>query len=613
MTKITALKQKISRGWGNWGRAAGLILQFALLSFLVVTIFTGCRVLHRQAIIGTAGKPPVIYFPENPTLDQREAASELADMLKLAFDFEVIPEKLINREKKERRNEKRFRFMVGFLPPKEEQAESSDDNYFYKIKRDTVYFYGGKTDSDGRNVSQENSSAGSYPAHPGLTLAVYSFLENEMGYRWLMPGRRGFYYPDSPVVLSSGKRERVEPVYLPYHRFPKEEKDLIENPFIPEELRLSARNRNRLNELRQDWLLHFGFLPAEEEYKEKKTSPDSAVSYRDDRDVFFFPGDETRLLRTEKEKLAGRIASDLFDFWNWGSADFGFYGVLITIRDRDTMFDQVMADYTAGMKSSAEPVKKYFQYWADIFNQDKKTRQKRIWSVFSEYYQPEKLRERGDFLLKALENDELSESAKFRIELLLVGHEHLRITANAHEKLLNAESNRSLMQALAQIKRLREWRERFLEIVLFDIAGLIARELEHGDLAGIHFYNLVEDLKPVGRFSSWQRQDKNELTSYVAELKIQERKEIKQSARIVIWGLAQDTKVFFNDTELKIYEGGNPAQAGSGKFEIPEEAFKNQEKQELRLRLKEEAPDFPPPCGASWLMTATENESGDSI
>ena len=132
--------------------------------------------------------PAEIILPANPLAVERYAARELAyhvekatgKRLAIAYEDEV-PAASTER-----------RFYVGATDAARragllDAPFAMDEHHFKTIGRD-FYFLGG--DKDGRTMD----NAWSATSH-GTMYAVYDFLENEMGVRWLWPGPSGEVIP----------------------------------------------------------------------------------------------------------------------------------------------------------------------------------------------------------------------------------------------------------------------------------------------------------------------------------------------------------------------------------------------------------------------------------
>lgn len=169
-------------------KSVGFIV--VLIVLMQISCTKGSFTLNRDKISTVA-----IIIPDNANSIVRFAAEELKKHLDLVFEGDIKITGLSDNNKFTKE------FYVGIKPdsfknqPKPEEA-------FYIIRKKSIYLFGG----DEINISYSDDNRGELNDRinsevlnlaynrTGSLFAVYCFLENELGIKWIKPGDEGIFY-----------------------------------------------------------------------------------------------------------------------------------------------------------------------------------------------------------------------------------------------------------------------------------------------------------------------------------------------------------------------------------------------------------------------------------
>lgn len=166
-----------------------------------------------SAVIGGGNAGISIVLPEKPTVSERFAAKELKYHLEKATGgrLEIVDEESLPSEGR--------RFFVGNVKALAgigvKYADFKVDERLLKGVGGDIYFVGGEPASFDSAMAKNprHVKAGKGFGCGGTLYAVYDFLENEMGVRWIWPGESGEIIPKREVPdLSGAERKGVEPL-----------------------------------------------------------------------------------------------------------------------------------------------------------------------------------------------------------------------------------------------------------------------------------------------------------------------------------------------------------------------------------------------------------------
>lgn len=158
------------------------------------------------ALLAKEYRGVVIVLPERPTFSEGFAAKELQYHLEKATDkiVPVLPES--------KADEGGNRFYVGNVNALTNAGcryvDFLAEERLVKGVNGDVYLVGGELPDFDRRVSTFGYKSSYGLAGGGTLYAVYDFLENEMGVRWIWPGELGEVIPRKAIPLMDGVERR---------------------------------------------------------------------------------------------------------------------------------------------------------------------------------------------------------------------------------------------------------------------------------------------------------------------------------------------------------------------------------------------------------------------
>jgi hypothetical protein len=147
-----------------------------------------------------------IVIPDSANSIQKFAAEELKKHLELAFKSDITITDNSGRKKF------KFHFYTGIVPERFKRGLKPEEAV-YIVEGNDIYIFGDdriarpyKDEKSGVEMSRELSEVLDLSfTRTGSLSAVYSFLENELGVRWIKPGNEGIFMPDHKVLTIPDK------------------------------------------------------------------------------------------------------------------------------------------------------------------------------------------------------------------------------------------------------------------------------------------------------------------------------------------------------------------------------------------------------------------------
>ncbi len=184
------------------------------------------------------GKPEaVIVVPDGGKFIPYYAARELQHHVKLATGAE-----LPIAEESKAEGLPGGRVYIGATNALKASGLGSEDlgkfGYAGHLRNDSLFFYGRDSDRpmpedmDPENFLVNNARPLCWETPVGSLLAVYDFLESELGARWIWPGSTGEFVPARKTIASEKYDAAGAPRYLSNHMMPFEEDALEQRQWL---------------------------------------------------------------------------------------------------------------------------------------------------------------------------------------------------------------------------------------------------------------------------------------------------------------------------------------------------------------------------------------------
>lgn len=160
-------------------------------------------------------KSIAIIIPDKPNSIDFFAAGELNNHLKLIFDDTVAVTDYSNRNKFKKH------FFIGIVPEGFKKKLKPEESV-YLIKKNAVYLFGDDAilkEFSAENPGELKNKMLSEALNPDLSrtgtlYALYNFLENEFGFKWIKPGDEGTFYTKSQSFTLPSKEFTWKPPLL---------------------------------------------------------------------------------------------------------------------------------------------------------------------------------------------------------------------------------------------------------------------------------------------------------------------------------------------------------------------------------------------------------------
>ncbi len=593
---------------------------------VVLVLAGGCRVLSPPVEIGTAERPPRLILPADACPSVRQAAEELASLLELAYDLSLQPEEVDDLAGIADQN-RRFCFFVGFAPPKNVPS-LREDEFGYATTGDGVYLFGRPTEAW---LSNDDISW----APPAIDLAVYRFLENEMGFRWLTLEPRGYYFPPTPSRLRRGALVTIRARLVDWPESMTEDAAPDNSGFSD----WPGNQTKRELAARRQWLRRFGVVV-------RRAPEHSVISGLKNRRELFFPGHEHRLLAEEKGKdriLSAAIMSG--GSLDWGLADFARYAAAKTLAGESADWKEMLDDFVLGMSSEpAASVRRYFEFWRDIAEEYRQKPEGALPVPIFDLYTEDRLDQSEKWLLQAQGAPGLGTSARFRLESLRLGHQHLKLSRASWAALQRATEPPDLEEARQAARQLVQARRQIGALTNIDPVRLAANEAARGDLAGTEFHRessgltgvdridswrVREHLRPAEQPTQWRQPDDIDWSAwrelqdvsfgipaeptadrwFAATPAWQEGAVSPDQLYLLVWGWIPESEVYLNGVRLSQEMPDERVTMASARLRIPADTLAEDHRQLLIIRPGESSVAVP--ARAVWLMSERTHESAN--
>lgn len=421
------------------------------------TVLNAAGDLQRHLRMFTGNKPPLIHIPEG--------------------EPDATPAE--------------YTLYVGINPNGQASAvprESARGRY--AITENVVYMWA--ADDPGKDVSQLiPSSVDTNQYYSALQGAVTAFLRNEVGCRWLAPGR-SWIMCTKTAQLQSGK-PIVAKIGGKWNPAPRTSLGL-ENAglFTP----------RQITELKQ-WYSRFGIQlsPVASLALAGRLGPlslplgDLGSAYRLARDIREKKSPDLKYVRGMPGSFMPRILED--------------YVTVRALAPVAPDLETLIKDYCAAFGPAATAVREYYSFWMTHYEEKVRPHISDLqkgsgyaepaWQAAASYLNVAKLypdsvvRESAAFLHKAAQQD-LNKVQRKRLDYLLLMHAHNEVLLAALRGIDPAEEDPDrVAQGVQKTLRLRDFRQDFEGLLGPGTAVVQRQEAELADITGVSFSALFEE------------------------------------------------------------------------------------------------------------------------
>lgn len=598
----------------------GRFLTGWLLSALATMLLGGCQAPRSGLAPGGDMKKMVICLPPSANAGESLAASELALHLRKVFGIEAP---ILHVAVVTTFDDDVFPAYIGFVP--EGVVKPAPGHGGFLVNDEAAYFYGTDLLAD-RGVTSTIAQALGPESRPATAFALYQYLEEVCGVRW--PAPKVITYPPIdpsgiPQAAGTFTPDSKRGKWMETAVAQKDAvllDDTIQAALELDEVRAGVRQLH-LNL----WLkrLRLALLQGQER-----------------EDVLFdawCPGAAEELYGN-MEPLGKAPTGNLLlrgRLLDWGLAGLMQYVLAQGLESGfEQGFDSLVSDYFNRFGPAYDDVRAYYTAWRDAYVEAAASAPMLHFDYLPSVMSIARLTELSEHLDRATGRSGLTESAKNQLDRLLMGHEQTMLMLEAHDALTRATPD-TLAAALEQVRHLVAVRSHLKSSVLVDFVQLAQSEIRACDLVGLRFLQLTVGLTPSAKVETWRGMHEFSPATDVnggLEVDVEALQEwppldlagqpgpsaeryawctalvvnpvpdhLRSKAFVVIWGLAEGARVFFNGVEMTASE---ERPVGSAKFAIPQFAFSDQPRQALLLQMPEVARVFP--CRGAWFMTVSE-------
>ncbi|MCF7855873.1 MAG: small multi-drug export protein [Candidatus Pacebacteria bacterium] len=481
-----------------------------VLTLGVVSLITAsCATYRPRVSIQVDLSNAEITVPKGASQDTMMAANELAMHLGKLGATTVPIHETIAPQKHSANLAPPYVFRVGTKPSGWKSSRHATAGSYLVTPQATYFFATTKAVEP-----TENDHAPSAEEGDGLLAAVYAFLHDECGIRWMFPGNEGIYIPEHNSLLFLQSKTTTVQACLSQRHIGAESREIAVRKTllarVTDQTGMKAETLTDAERMHRMWLR-----------RNRIASPTKPVTDAPTLSAL------VSALPSNNEHLLFRKTRDILDHPDAGIHVTGIPGgglamlrdfaLVRLLADPHANFADIARTYFEQFGTAAEQVRKYHRYWRDFYRttiasplsdklqNEPKDRSRAFLEGCHQWYSADVFEESGAILQHAL-TASLTREQSTALERLMLAHEHAALTYQTIRSLDDARTkHRQLTAGILRARHLHAFRHTFRQQLTTSLPMVIAEELRAGDITGYELADACANLTPLTALSGTWR------------------------------------------------------------------------------------------------------------